>query len=158
MWSSLGEGAGKYFLPCLLPGESQVLSLAGHPQPSWAASEQQLDRWDAAAVQRGVLAALGCQWKMQLVRLLAHAGMISVLQVFEGCRAFHISYQANMDICSLNELWDDKFLGCWECANQPWFAWELGRHRAVFFVLLNLNHEEVRIYYPHMMVDWPIRN
>lgn len=122
----------RQILPTLPPScESQVLSLAGHPQPFWAASEQQLGRWDEASVQRIVLAALGCQWKMQWVRL-TH-GWFLYCKFLRDAAAFHISCQVNEDICSLNELWDDEFLGYWECAKQPWFAWELGRHRAVFW-------------------------
>lgn len=42
MWSNLGVGAGKCFLPCLLPAQSQALSLAGHPQPFWAAGADEM--------------------------------------------------------------------------------------------------------------------
>lgn len=105
--------------------------------PGWTPAALLSSQWAAAGQMRGSCSAEKCSscsgLPVENAMGETHAGMIPVLQVFKGCRAFHISCQVNTDICSLNELWDDKFLGCWECANQPWFAWELGRRRAGFW-------------------------
>lgn len=118
--NSLGAAAGKCFAPYLLPGESQALALAGHPQAllsSRRAAAGQMRRGSGA--QRSVLAALGFQWK----NAVSVAQALTIPVPWDAA-ALRISYKAHTVICSLNEGRADKFLGLWEGANQPWVTWE----------------------------------